>query len=107
MRNEKSVRPLPDHGPKRRVDLPFAACTQENNLLAVGIGGGPYIPNIGLGSGTVRVHQHSDAWDGGREFAQQRKSLHFKLGGKETHAGHVATRPIEARYQTEPDRVIT
>src|SRR6185312_10742553 len=31
----------------------------------------------------------------------------FKLGGKETHAGDVAARLVEACHQAEPDRVIT
>ena len=50
MRNEERVRPLPDHGPKGRIDVPFAACTQEINLLVNGMRGRLYIPNIGLGS---------------------------------------------------------
>src|SRR5262245_24010014 len=51
MRNEKRVRPLPDHGPKGRIDVPFAARKQEINLLANGMGGRLYIPNIGSAVG--------------------------------------------------------
>jgi hypothetical protein len=97
---------LPDHGSKSLIDVPFTAGTQEIDLLTNRSRCGRYVSNVNFGSRTAGVHQHSDTRDCGCEFAQKRKSLHFQLGGKETHPGHVATRLVEACHQAEPHWII-
>src|SRR5262249_8682189 len=54
---------------------------------------------------TVRVREHGNCFCLRDELAQQLQSLRPQLTGQESHAGDVATRPIEAGDEAIPDRV--
>jgi len=94
-----------DQARERRIDFSFGAGAHDMDLQPERTRRLLHVSRLGLGSGIFRVHEQTDDLGCGYQIVQQAESLRYQLGVQLGYAGDVATRPVQAGYEAERDRV--
>ena len=87
------------------IEFAFTGGFDDHDLRADGTLRLLHAPQLGRGSGSVRVEQHRDDGGLGNELMQQPQPLGRQVSGGKDHPRDVAAGAVEARDQTGADRI--
>jgi hypothetical protein len=95
----------PDQGCKDPIEIAIGTRMQHADLQPEGASRRLHVFQLDVGSRELRIEEHGDDSGCGHQRVHQFKLLRPQRDDKETHAGDVAARPVEAGDKPERDRV--